>query len=84
MAKIFGLTFVCNLVAALNLAAFLGAKADVVFGAAAGFATGLGWVSMALAVIYLFERRRLALWLINGGYQVVTFTAMGALLGAWK
>lgn len=84
MAKIFGLSFVCNVIAALNLAAFLGAKATPAFGAFAGLATGLGWVSMALAVIYLFERRSLTLWLVNSGYQVVSFTAMGALLGTWK
>lgn len=83
MGRIFGLAFVANLVAAANLAAFLGPKATLGFGTFAGFAAGLGWVAMALGVTYLFERRSLKLWLVNSGYQVVAFTAMGALLGAW-
>jgi hypothetical protein len=84
MARIFGLAFVAALVMAFNLAAFIGAKGGVAFGTFAGFATGLGWVAMSIGVLYLFERRSLRLWLINGGYLVVSFTAMGAILGAWK
>ena len=84
MAKVFGLSFVCSVVMAVNLAAFIGAKASLGFGLFAGAAAGLGWVAMSLAVIYLFEQRSLKLWLINGGYQVVNYTVMGAIIGAWK
>lgn len=84
MARIFGLSFVCSLVMAANLAAFLGAKATVGFGLAAGAATGIGWVAMAFAINDLFERRPLVLWLINAGYHVVTLTLMGGLLAWWK
>jgi len=84
MARIFGLAFVCSLVMAANLAAFLGAKATVGFGLAAGAATGIGWVAMCFAVNDLFERRPLALWLINSGYHVVSLTLMGGLLAWWK
>jgi len=84
MALIFGLAFLAILIAALNLAAFIGPKATPGFGTFAGFATGLGWVAMALGVLYLFERRSLKLWLVNSGYMMLMFTAMGALIGAWK
>ncbi|MEP7302951.1 MAG: DUF1761 domain-containing protein [Caldimonas sp.] len=84
LGKVFALSFLCSLIMAFNLAAFLGAKATLAFGAFAGLATGLGWVSMSLAIIYLFEQRSLKLWLINGGCQVVTYTLMGALIGGWK
>jgi hypothetical protein len=84
LGKVFALSFVCSLVMAFNLAAFLGAKATLAFGLFAGFATGLGWVAMSLAIIYLFEQRSLKLWLVNGGCQVVTYTLMGAILGGWK
>jgi hypothetical protein len=84
MARIFGLSLACNLVMAFNLAAFIGDKASLSFGLFAGAATGVGWVAMALAVVYAFERRSATLWLINAGYQVVALTAMGAILGAWK
>lgn len=83
MAKVFGLSMLASLVMAFNLAAFLGAKATLGFGLFAGFAAGLGWVAMSLGVIYLFEQRSLKLWLINSGYQVLAYTLMGGILGAW-
>lgn len=84
MLRIFGLTYVCSLVMAANLAAFLGAKATVGFGLAAGAAAGIGWVAMCFAVNDLFERRSVALWLINSGYHVISLTLMGGLLAWWK
>jgi hypothetical protein len=82
-ARIYGGSFVLALVAATNLAFFLGAKADLRFGLLAGAATGIGWVAAAFGITYLFERRPLRLFLINGGYYAVAFTLMGAILGAW-
>lgn len=75
--------FVLAFVTAAVFAMFLGPKATLGFGAAAGFAAGLGWVTTSLGVIYIFERRSPRLWLINGGYQTLQFTVMGAILGAW-
>lgn len=84
LGKVFALAFVCSLVMAFNLSAFLGAKPTLAFGTMAGLAAGLGWVAMSLGVIYLFEQRSLKLWLINAGCQVVTYTLMGAVIGVWK
>ena len=84
MARVFGLSAIATLVMAFNLAAFIGPKASLGFGVFAGAATGIGWVAMSLAVIYLFEQRSVGLWLVNAGYQVVSYTVMGAILGAWK
>lgn len=83
MGRIFGLSALAALVMATNLAAFLGGKATLTFGLAAGAATGVGWVAMSLGVTYLFEQRSLRLWLIDSGYQVVAYTLMGGILGAW-
>jgi len=83
MAKIFGGSFVLSLIIATNLAFFLGKEATLAFGVAAGIAAGLGWVTMSMAIIYLFERRPMKLLLINGGYNVVAYGVMGAILGAW-
>ena len=84
MARTFGLSGLAALVMAFNLAAFLGPTSTLAFGVFAGFAAGFGWVAMSLGVIYLFEQRSLKLWLINSGYQVLSLTLMGAILGAWK
>ena len=82
-ARIFGLAFLATLVAAFNLAAFIGRGKGLEFGLFAGLAAGLGWVTMALGIIYLFESRSLKLWLINSGYMTVAFTVMGAVIGVW-
>ena len=39
---------------------------------------------MAMSVTYLFDRRPWQLFFIDSGYHVVSFTLMGAILGAWK
>lgn len=80
--KVYGLTFALNLVAAFSLAMFIGAG-DWRFGLFAGFMTGATFVAVGLGVTYLFESRPLALWFINAGYQVLLFSAMGAVLGSW-
>jgi hypothetical protein len=46
-----------------------------------GFAAGLCWVALPFASSYAFEQRSAKLWLINGGYYLVQFTLMGAILG---
>ena len=81
MAKIFGLTFVLSFVAAYVFAMFLG---DMAVGpaTAAGFSAGLCWVAAAYGITYLFERRPLKLWLINGGYHTLQFTLFGLIIGA--
>ena len=83
MALIFSAAFGLNFLAALVFALFLGRNPGLVFGVSAGFAAGLFWVAGSLGVIYLFERRSLKLWLINGGYMIVTFTVIGAILGVF-
>ena len=82
--RVFALAALAQLVIAFNLAAFIGPRADLGFGLLAGLAAGLGWVAMSLGVIYLFEQRPLRLWLVNAGYQVLTYALMGALLAVWK
>lgn len=84
MARTFGLAFVLEFVAALVLAMFIGPDAGLAFGLFAGGSVGLFWVAAALGVVYLFEGRPLAHWLVNSGYFVLSFLIMGAILGAWS
>lgn len=81
--RIFGVSFVLQVVAAAVLAMFIGPDAGFAFAVAAAGSVGLCWVATSLGVIYLFERRPLAHWLVNGGYVVVAFLLMGVILGAW-
>ncbi len=84
MVRTFGLTFLLNIIISLNLSAFLGPKADLQFGLFAGLATGIGFVSASLGIVYLFSQKPLRLFLIDAGYQTVIYAIMGAILGAWK
>lgn len=84
MVKIFGLSFLLMLFASFNLAMFVGKGAGIAFGATAGFLAGFGWVFAFMGVIYLFERKSLALFLINAGYSVVALSLMGMIIGAWQ
>ena len=83
-ARVFGLTFVLNIVMAINLAMFLGPEADVAFGVAAGFFTGFGFFAALLGVFYLFENRPMRIFIVNGGFGIVNFTLMGAIIGAFN
>jgi hypothetical protein len=84
MTKIFGLAFLLGIVAAINLAMFMGPEDDPAMGAMWGFLAGFGWVATFVGTHYLFERRSLKLFLINAGYSVVALTVMGVILAAWK
>ena len=92
--KIFGATAIFSLVMAANLAMFLAdppstcpadcaPKADVAWGATAGFLAGI-WTFCAIAIHSLFELKTWRLIFINGFYSIVSLTLMGAIIGAWR
>jgi hypothetical protein len=81
--RVFGGAFVLQLAMVLNLAFFLGPDPAAGFAVGASFAAGFGWVALGMGVTFLFERRPLGLWLIDGGYHAVAFTVMGLVLGLW-
>ena len=81
MAVIYGGAFVISLIAAYVFGMFLGPKMPLAGAVGAGFAAGLCWVAASFAINYLFERRPVGLWLINGGYHTLQFTLFGLILG---
>lgn len=81
--KIFGGAFVLALIAAAMFALFLGPKPALGFALGAGFSAGLCWVATSFGINYLFERKNLTLFLVNGGYHTVQFTLYGLVLGLW-
>jgi hypothetical protein len=83
MAVTFGGAYVLNLIAALGIATVSVDHAGVMFALHVGLLGAFFFVAPALGVIYLFEQQPFRLWLVNAGYQVVNFTAMGAIIGAW-
>lgn len=79
-AVIFGGAAALSILAAAVFSAFLGPRPDLGFAIGAGLSAGLCWVAASLGIFYLFERRSLKLWLINGGYATIQFTLYGAIL----
>ena len=80
-AKIFGGAFVLSLVASYAFAMFIGPHPELALAVTYGFVTGLCLVATCFGITYLFERRSLKLWLINGGYYIAYFTLVGLILG---
>lgn len=80
-ALIYGLAFLLSLIAAAVFAMFLGPDMGLGPSVAAGAAAGLCWVAAAFGISYLFERRSLTDWLVNGGYHTFQFTLFGLILG---
>jgi hypothetical protein len=83
MLKTFGGTFVLNLAIAFAIATLVGPHAGWKMGLHTGLFGSFFFVATAIGVLYLFEQRSLRLWLINSGYQVVNFSIMGTIIGAW-
>ncbi len=83
--RAFGGAFLLALVMSANLAMFLAdPKTTLSWGVTAGALAGIGWVATGITVIALFENRSWPYILVNGGYQIVAFVSMGAILGAWR
>ena len=53
-------------------------------GAAIGFVLSVGLVSTSLLTAWMFGGFDMKLYRLQVGYKVVQFTAMGAILGAWR
>jgi len=84
MGKIFGTTFVLNLVAAFALDHLyntydtpVGLHHSLVI---AGI-IGVGFIATSVGVNYLFSRLPRALFLIDAGYWIVMYLVMGAIFG---
>jgi hypothetical protein len=82
-AVIFGGSFVLSLIAAFVFAMFLGPHPSLMLGVGAGFAAGLCWVAASFGINYLFALKPFKLFLIDGGYHTLQFTAIGTILGLW-
>ena len=90
MRKNAGPAYGISLLAALISAFVLGkivAIANVssaLYGMKIGFAVWLGFVTTVQLTASLFARQPWKLYLINSGYQLVCYLAMGAILTVWQ
>jgi surface polysaccharide O-acyltransferase-like enzyme len=83
--KLYGLSFVASLVGAFVLARIIRVTSvhTMLHGLRTGFGVWLGFVTTVQFTDKLFTKKPMALYLINTGYQLVCYLAMGAILAAW-
>jgi len=85
-----GKSYAISFLASLASAFVLGKIIDIasvntaVFGMKIGFAVWLGFVTTVQLTDMLFGRKAGKLYLINTGYQLVCYLAMGAILAVWQ
>jgi len=90
MQKSAGPSYAISLVASVLSAIVLGKIISVasintaLYGMKIGLAVWLGFVTTVQLTNALFSRQPARLYLINTGYQLVCYLAMGAILGAWR
>jgi hypothetical protein len=82
-ARVFGLAFVFSFIAAAALAMLLPADATFSDGIKLGVLVGACLVATSFGVNYQFSNRPGIALFIDGGFHIVQFTLMGAILGAW-
>lgn len=75
--------YVATALAALAIAMFIGAEANMRFGIFAGAIIAIFWIATNRLNDVLYERKPFKLYLINVGYNLVIYVIMGAILGAW-
>jgi hypothetical protein len=83
--KMYAAAFVGSLLSA-GLVAKIIALASIntaLYGMKVGFAVWLGVVTTVQLTDMLFGKRPPKLYLINTGFQLVCYLAMGAIIGAW-
>ena len=76
------LCFLFGFMGALSMALFLTPQSTAVSGAGMGALVSLVWISASKANTALFENTSIKLILIHGGYDLIGYMVMGAILGA--
>jgi len=83
--KSYAIAFVASLLSALVLGKVIHAMTvnTALYGMKVGFAMWLGFVTTVQLTAKLFGNQSTRLYLINTGYQLVCYLAMGAILAVW-
>jgi hypothetical protein len=82
-AKVFGVSFVFSLLAAIAFAMLLGPAPELSRALGMGVLVGFACVAASFGINYQFANRSFKLWLIDGGYHTAQFVLFGLVLGLW-
>jgi uncharacterized protein DUF1761 len=84
--KSYAIAFVASLISAFVLAKIIDITTvnSPLYGMKVAFAIWLGFVTTVQLTAKLFESKPTRLYLINTGYQLVCYLAMGAIIASWQ
>lgn len=82
-AKVFGVSFLFSLLAAIAFAMLLGPAPELTRALGMGLMVGFACVAASFGINYQFANRSFKLWLIDGGYHTAQFVLFGLVLGLW-
>ena len=77
------LSFSFAFVAAFALAFFISPNSTALSGAGMGALVSIVWISASKANTTLYENYSFKHYLIHAGYDICSYSAMGAILGTW-
>jgi hypothetical protein len=82
----FGSAFIASLISSHALACIisLSATSSIVIGALIGFLCWLGFAGVTSYSTSLFSRKPLQLWMIDSGYNLVSFVIAGGIIAIWQ
>jgi len=78
--RVFGLSFLFALVAAIAYALIVPPTATLLWAGIQGLAVGAALVAASFGINYQFANRSFRLWLIDGGYHTLQFGLYGVVL----
>jgi len=83
-ARVFGISIVFALVAAVAYAIVVPAPTTPGQAAVFGLIVGAGIVATSFGINYQFGNRSAKLWLIDAGYHTLQFLIYGLVIGLWR
>jgi len=83
-ARVFGLSFVFALVAAVAYAFLVPTPATALAASIQGVVIGAGFVAASFGINYQFANRSTVMWAIDGGYHTLQFGIYGLAIGLWR
>lgn len=70
-------------VAALAMALFIPPHSTALTGMVMGLIVSIAWISASKANTRIYENYSRKLFLIHAGYDIIGYSVMGAIIGAW-
>lgn len=88
MSVVFGLSFLMMIFMtwALNfmINSHKAENVNLVLGLMYGVFAGFFFSMLTMGINYLYQRRSIVLWLIDGAYMIIGLGVAGMILGAWR